>query len=233
MPQLSLIVPTYNERENVGPLFRRVASVISDFEIIFVDDNSPDGTAAAIKELQSRDNRVKLLQRPGKLGLGTAVLDGMKQAEGEFVGMMDADLSHDAETLPDMIAAFSNADIIIGSRYVKGGKILGWPLSRHMASRVAILIARVLVGVPVKDTTSGYVMYRRELMEGLRGKLSTRGYKLLLEVLARSPRARVKEVPIIFINRLRGQSKLNQGEVKEFLKLCWRFRRYRRERVSG
>lgn len=230
MPKLSLIVPTYNERENIAPLFQRLVAAISDFEVIFVDDNSPDGTALAIKELQSQNNRVKLLQRPGKMGLGTAILDGLKLAEGEFVGMMDADLSHDTTALPSMVAAFSEADIIIGSRYVRGGRIVGWPLSRHIASRVAILIARIMLHPPAKDTTSGFVLYRRQILNELQDKISVRGYKLLLEVLIKSPRARVKEIPTTFVNRLSGQSKLNQGEIMEFLRLCWRLRGYRPEK---
>lgn len=233
MSELTLIVPTYNERENIAPLFDRIASAITDFEIIFVDDNSPDGTAAAVKDLQSRDTRVKLLQRPGKMGLGTAVLDGMRLAEGDFVGMMDADLSHDATALPAMVGAFSTSDIIIGSRYVPGGKIIGWPVSRHVVSRVAILIAKMLVKAPAKDTTSGFVLYRRQVMERLHGQLSTRGYKLLLEVLVKSPRARVTEVPITFVNRLHGQSKLNRGEIIEFLKLCWELRKHQRSHANG
>lgn len=224
MPKLSLIVPTYNEKDNVALQFQHIANTISDFEIIFVDDNSPDGTAQAIKELQSGDTRIRLLQRPGKMGLGTAIMDGLKLATGEFVGMMDADLSHDATALPAMIDAFSESDIIIGSRYVKGGKIVGWPFSRYVVSRVAILIAKILLNPSVKDTTSGFVLYRRQMLEELRGKLSTRGYKLLLEVLVKSPQARVKEIPITFVNRLSGKSKLNRGEIIEFIKLCWRLR---------
>ena len=227
MPKLSIIVPTYNERDNVAFQFQHIANAINDFEIIFVDDNSPDGTAQVIKELQSKDTRVRLLQRPGKMGLGTAIMDGLKLATGEFVGMMDADLSHDATALPAMINAFSESDIIIGSRYVKGGRIVGWPLSRHIVSRVAILIAKILLNPSVKDTTSGFVLYRRQMLEALQGKLSTRGYKLLLEVLVKSPQARVKEIPITFVNRLKGKSKLNRGEIIEFIKLCWQLRRNR------
>lgn len=228
MPELSLIVPTYNERENVAPLFQRLATAISDFELIFVDDNSPDGTAQAIRDLQSRDARVKLVWRPGKMGLGSAIRDGLKLAQGEYIGMMDADLSHDAQTLPAMIAAFSRADIVIGSRYVKGGKIVGWPLSRQVVSRMAILLAKLLLCLPARDTTSGFALYRRHVLVQLRSQLTTSGYKLLMEVLAKSPQARVAEVPITFVNRARGKSKLKTGEITEFLRLCWRLRRYRR-----
>ncbi|MDO8635476.1 MAG: polyprenol monophosphomannose synthase [Dehalococcoidia bacterium] len=227
MPKLSIIVPTYNERDNVSLQFQHIANAINDFEVIFVDDNSPDGTAQVIKELLSKDARVRLLQRPGKLGLGTAIMDGLKLARGEFVGMMDADHSHDATALPAMMNAFSTSDIIIGSRYVKGGKIVGWPFSRYIVSHVAILIAKILLNPSVKDTTSGFVLYRRQMLEALQGKLSTHGYKLLLEVLVKSPHARVKEIPITFVNRLKGKSKLNRDEIIEFIRLCWQLRRNR------
>lgn len=227
MPALSIIVPTYNERDNVQSLYQGISQALDDFEIIFVDDSSPDGTAQAIKTLQARDRRIKLLERPGKLGLATAIMDGLGLAEGQFAGMMDADLSHQPEALPRMLAAFSDADIVIGSRYVRGGRIVGWPLRRHITSRVAVFISHILLHPPVKDTTSGFVLYRRDILAKLKGQLNTRGYKLLLEVLVKCPEARVREIPIVFTNRVRGQSKLNQGEVVEFLKLCWKLRKYR------
>lgn len=222
---LSIIIPTYNERENIEPLYRGITEVLDEFEIIFVDDNSPDGTARVIKEIQAQDRRVKLLEREAKLGLGSAILDGLKLATGEYIAMMDADLSHSPREIPQMLKALEEADIVIGSRYIEGGRIEGWSPIRHLISRVAILISHFLLGIKVKDPTSGFALFRREVIEKIKEDLSPKGYKLLLEIIVKSPGASIKEVPITFKNRAYGKSKLDFKEVIEYLKLCWRLRR--------
>jgi dolichol-phosphate mannosyltransferase len=219
---LSLIIPTYNERENIRSLWDGLSHYLDDFEAVFVDDNSPDGTAREIEALG--DQRVRLLSRPGKLGLGTAVMAGLGLAKGEYVGMMDADLSHRPEDVARVYGAAEQADITIGSRYIPGGKIVGWPLKRQVTSRGATLMARLVLWMSVKDPLSGLAIYRREVLEGLKGRLSARGYKLLLEVLVRDRKRRVQEVPITFVERARGQSKLNSGEFTAFLRLLWELR---------
>lgn len=225
---LSIVVPTYNERENIQLLYQGIAQAVKDFELIFVDDNSPDGTAQVIREIQGRDSRVRLLQRPAKLGLGSAVLHGSQAASGEWVAMMDADLSHSPAALPSLMAASAGADLVIGSRYIEGGRIQGWPLSRRLASLIAIWVGRLMLRMKVKDPTSGFVLMRRELVEGIRDKLSPRGFKLLLEVLVKADQAKVVEVPITFVNRAYGQSKLSGSEVTDYLKLCWELRSYKK-----
>jgi len=225
MPLVSIIVPTYNERENVGLLYQRIAQTLADFELIFVDDGSPDGTAGAIEELMARDGRVRLRQRGAKLGLGSAVLHGLEIATGEFIVMMDADLSHSPADLPRMLSAGEHADIVVGSRYVPGGRIEGWPLRRRLLSRGASRLCRLLLGVTVRDATSGYALFRRSFLEGLKGRLSPRGYKLLLEILVKAPQARVSEVPITFTERAYGKSKMDVAEMLRFLKLCLELRR--------
>jgi dolichol-phosphate mannosyltransferase len=220
---LSLIIPTYNERGNIRPLWEGLCRHLEDFEAIFVDDNSPDGTAREIEDLQ--DPRARLLSRPGKLGLGSAVVAGLGLCQGEYVGMMDADLSHRPEDVGRLYQAAKEADITVGSRYVPGGKITGWPLRRKVISRGATLMARLILWMRVKDPLSGLAIYRREVLEELRGRLSARGYKLLLEVLARDRKSRVQEVPITFVERTHGQSKLDRGEFTAFLHLLWELRR--------
>jgi len=222
---LSLIVPTYNERENIRPLWEGLTRHLEDFEAVFVDDNSPDGTAREIEALG--DPRARLLSRPGKLGLGSAVMAGLVLASGEYVGMMDADLSHRPEDAARLYRVAREADITIGSRYVPGGKTVGWPLRRKVTSRGATLMARLVLWMRVKDPLSGLAIYRREVLDGLRGRLSARGYKLLLEVLVKDRKSRVQEVPITFVERARGQSKLDTSEFTAFLRLLWELRGYR------
>lgn len=225
MPLISIIVPTYNERENVRPLYERIAQVLEDFELIFVDDGSPDGTAEVVEGLMACDRRVKLRQRGAKLGLGSAVLHGLEIASGEFVVMMDADLSHSPSDIPRMLSAAEAADIVIGSRYIPGGRIEGWSLQRRLLSRAAIGLCRLLLKLRVKDATSGYALFRRAFLEGIKEKLSPRGYKLLLEILVKAPEARICEVPITFTERMYGRSKMDLTEMLRFLQLCLELRK--------
>lgn len=233
--KVSIVVPTYNERDNVVPLFEAICQALEtawEFEVIFVDDDSPDGTAQVIQRLMEKDSRVKLLRRPGKLGLGSAVRDGFGLASGSSWVMMDADLSHQPRYLPDLLLALSSADIAIGSRYVPGGGVENWPLYRRLASRVASGIARMVVGLKARDLTSGFAAFRRETVERLLPNLNPKGFKLVVEVLARAGDARVAEVPIRFVDRQRGRSKFTAGEVLAFLRLCWALRQ-ERGRLTG
>ena len=226
-PAVSIVVPTYNERENVAALYEGVCRALEPawaFEIIFVDDASPDGTAEVVEELQQRDPRVRLLRRSGKLGLGSAVRDGFNSAATDRWVMMDADLSHDPQALPALIGALDEADIAVGSRYVPGGGVEKWPRWRRLASRVANGAGRMLVGLPTRDVTSGFAAFRREALELVLPRLRPKGFKLLLEVLAHSRGARVVEVPIRFADRRYGHSKFTTGEVLAYLRLCWRLR---------
>ena len=235
MTTVSIVVPTYNERANVAPLAKGVFEALADAydtQLIFVDDNSPDGTADAIEALRREEPRVELLRRPGKLGLGSAVRDGFGLARGAYWVMMDADLSHQPGYLPAMLAALQEANIVVGSRYVPGGGVESWPFHRRLASRVANGVGRLVVGLPTRDLTSGFAAFRREALEPLLPSLHPRGFKLLLEVLARSRGSRVLEVPIQFVDRRYGRSKFSVWEMLTYLRLCLALRRERSRPVT-
>lgn len=233
MPLLSIIVPTYNERENIQPLFEAIGRAVGDFELIFVDDASPDGTAEAISRLCQDDHRVKLIERETKLGLGSAVLCGLEVASGDYVAMMDADLSHNPADLPRLMAALKEADVAVGSRYVNGASAQSWSWRRQLTSRGAILLARLLLPIKVHDATSGFALFRRPALEGVKGQLSPRGFKLLLEILVKAPHLQVKEVPVTFVERRRGRSKMDMSEVRAYLALCWQLRKFTKHKESS
>jgi dolichol-phosphate mannosyltransferase len=219
---LSIVIPTYNERENLPELFRRIHEALSKqgmkYEIIIVDDNSPDGTADLAEEL-SNNYRVKVVRRPGKLGLSSAVLDGVKVAEGDVVAVMDADLQHPPELLPKMLQALINGcDIVVASRYVEGGSVEGWTFIRKLISKGAIMIARILIPKVrnVKDPVSGFFMFKKEVIEG-RHDLNPKGFKILLEVLVKGKYDKVCEIPYRFGLRHKGRSKLGSGEILNYL----------------
>ncbi|VVB86933.1 Glycosyltransferase AglD [uncultured archaeon] len=225
-PEISIVVPTYNESENIGNLLQAVSKTLEsyDYEIIIVDDNSPDGTAGIVRKISCEDNRIRLVVRSGKLGLGSAILEGFSMAEGNYLLMIDADLSHRPEDIKRLIDRRKEADIIIGSRYIKGGRTICWPVKRRIISRIAIVLVNLFFNLSVKDPVSGFALYKKETFERLDGKLKPMGYKLLLEVLAKSPGLTVIEIPITFINRKTGESKLGMDEILNFIKLCWSLR---------
>jgi dolichol-phosphate mannosyltransferase len=229
--KISIVVPTYNERDNVQTLCEGIREVLEsrwDYEIIIVDDNSPDGTHEVVCQLGAEDARIKLIQRSGKLGLGSAVTAGFAQACGDYWVMMDADLSHSPKDLPNLLHTLSDADIAVGSRYVQGGGVVNWPMWRRIVSRGASAFGRVIVGLPIRDLTSGFAAFQRSHIEALLPSLSPKGFKLLLEIIAKSVGARVKETPITFVNRQHGRSKASAGEVLLFLRLCFELRGQRR-----
>ena len=234
--KVSIVIPTYNERENIQPLCQGIREALEhrwDYEVIIVDDNSPDGTHEVVRQLAAEDPRIKLVQRPGKLGLGSAVTAGFAIASGDYWVMMDADMSHRPIDLPKLLTALSDADIVVGSRYVHGGGVVNWPLPRRIASRGASALGRLIVGLQVRDLTSGFGAFRRAHMEALLPDLSPKGFKLLLEILAKSGNARVKETPIIFVDRQSGRSKATAGEVLVYLRLCFELRGQRDGRGRG
>ncbi len=226
---LSVIVPTYNERETLPRLFERLRQVAHELplEVIVVDDSSPDGTGALAEELRhyfASEFAVTIVHRPGKGGLSSAVLDGLRIARGDCITVMDADLSHPPEMLSHLVKAIQEGyDIAIASRYVPGGGIERWPLWRRIASVGATALARRVLRISVHDPLSGFFAARRAILEG-RPFLAL-GYKLLLEVLVRSPGARVIEVPYTFVERQGGKSKLSLKEVWDFLVLLVNLKR--------
>jgi dolichol-phosphate mannosyltransferase len=229
-PSISLVVPTYNERDRLAELVRAIfdayASAGITGELVIVDDNSPDGTGALADDLASL-HRIRVVHRGGKLGLGTAVIDGFTVASAPVVGVIDADLSHPPALVPGMLAVMQDtrADLVIGSRYVPGGGTRNWELPRVLMSRVACLLARGLT--PVRDATSGFFLIRRELARGV--TISAGGFKICLELLIRSNPRRVVEVPYVFEGRTAGQSKMNLKEAAGYLVQLRDLRRFKRQ----
>ena len=224
---LAIVVPTYNERDRLKDLVEKIASTYAaggvDGEIVIVDDNSPDGTGALADELAARF-RIKVLHRAGKLGLGTAVIEGFAAASAPIVGVMDADLSHPPALLPGMLAVMqsTSADFVIGSRYIPGGGTRGWGLGRLFMSRFACLLARSVT--PIRDATSGFFLIRRDLARDVR--ISAGGFKICLELLVRGRPSSVVEVPYVFVGRTAGESKMNSKEALGYLKQLFELRRF-------
>ena len=224
-PLLSVILPTYNERETIEQVVNSLLEVLGDtpVEVVVVDDASPDGTGEVVQRLASTEPRVLLRPRPAKLGLSSAVFEGVAQALGQYVCVMDADLSHDPAHVLGMLAkAQQGYDLVIGSRYVPGGGVMSWPLPRRIVSRVATLGARTLLRLPTRDVLSGFMLCRREVLAGLPTHFSARGFKFLIEVLATQPGLTVYEWPITFHDRVGGRSKANVWEGAGLAWLCLR-----------
>jgi len=224
---LSVIVPTYNETENIRELIERIESSLKgyNFEIVVVDDSSLDGTAEIAEELSKAYGNVKVVKRPKKMGLASAVLEGVKVARHSFVAVMDADLQHPPELLPKLFEkAIGGYDLVIASRYVEGGRAKGWSFFRKLMSKGAVLLAHVLLprARMVKDPTSGFFVFKKSVVEGV--KFDATNYKLLLEILMRGKYGRVIEVPYVFGVRRRGRSKLGLREVLDYALLLLKLR---------
>jgi dolichol-phosphate mannosyltransferase len=210
---LSVVIPTYNERDRlqelVASLFAVYASAGLDAELIVVDDNSPDGTGRLADELATRA-RIRVIHRAGKLGLGTAVIEGFNSSQAPIVAVLDADLSHPPAMLPRMLATMQqhSADVVVGSRYIEGGGTRGWPFGRLVMSRLACVMAAGLT--PVRDATSGFFLIRRELAKSV--TISAGGFKICLELLVRGRPSSIVEVPYVFEGRTAGKSKMNWKE---------------------
>jgi dolichol-phosphate mannosyltransferase len=228
--KFSIVIPTYNEAGGIERLVATLNEIFEqsrlDGEIIIVDDNSPDGTGAIADRL-AQTYPVRVLHRPGKLGLSSGVIDGWKIARSDSLalGAMDADFSHDAKIIPKMVAALASGEygLAIGSRYVAGGGIENWPLHRKITSLVAIALAKPLT--PLRDITSGFFLVQRSAIEGV--DLDPIGFKIGLEVIAKARYGRAVEVPYVFTDRVAGTSKLNQGEILNYLRQLVRIYRGR------
>ncbi len=224
-PTVSVVLPTYNERDNVAVLVPRVLDVLGPVgvEVIVIDDSSPDGTADVARQLADSDLRVRLQVREGKLGLSSAVFVGVEMAHGSYVCVMDADLSHDPEELPDMLAmAQSGCDVVVGSRFASGGSLGSPTLVRRIVSVVTNLFARTLLGLRTKDVLTGFVLCRREVLAELPRRYSSGSFKFLLELLATRPDLTVGEWPIVFQARAAGSSKASLREGVSLALLCSR-----------
>jgi len=217
---LSIIIPTYNEKENIQILIKKIQEEFKknkiNGEVIVVDDGSPDGTGEILEKLKEDYPFLKVIHRRGKLGLSSAVLEGFSIAKGNILGVMDADLSHPPEKIPEMFKIINNneADFVIGSRYVNGGKIDGWGIKRKIMSKGATLLARVFTSV--KDPMTGFFMIKKECIKNK--QLNPKGFKILLELIIKLDYNKIKEIPITFINRTKGKSKANFKEIFSYLK---------------
>jgi dolichol-phosphate mannosyltransferase len=238
-----VVIPTYNETENISVILHAIFNLQQDFNVLVVDDGSPDGTAQIVKDLQAKfHGQLFIEERKGKLGLGTAYIHGFKWAIAagyQFIFEMDADFSHNPNDLPRLYNACKNlgADVAIGSRYVKGGGVVNWPRNRVALSKGGSLYTRMITWMPIKDPTAGFVCYKKEVLETINlDEIVFIGYAFQIEMkfAAWKLHFKIKEVPIIFQDRTIGTSKMNKGIVKEgilgVLKLRWHslFTNYRK-----
>ncbi|KKQ27455.1 MAG: Glycosyl transferase family 2 [Candidatus Magasanikbacteria bacterium GW2011_GWC2_37_14] len=218
-----VIIPTYNEAENIAKLVKQIFALnIPELEILVVDDNSPDNTADIIKNLQPTTYNLKLILRTGKLGLGSAYITGFKKAlelGADFIFEMDADFSHDPNDIPRMLEAIQNSDLVIGSRRIAGGKIVGWNWWRQFMSSGAMWLSRLLLGLKPLDVTAGFRCFRRQVLEKINlTKITSNGYAFQEELLYRTQLAgfKITEIPVTFVDRQLGKSKLNKKDIWEF-----------------
>lgn len=236
-----VIIPMYNEKENASAIIDAVLSLSHDFDVLVIDDNSPDGTAQIVKEkISERPDRIFIIEREGKLGLGTAYITGFKYAleHGyEYIFEMDADFSHNPDDLLKLYKACSEegADVAIGSRYITGVNVVNWPMGRVLMSYYASKYVRIVTGLPVHDTTAGFVCYRRRVLQTMElDKIRFKGYAFQIEMKFTAYKCgfKIQEVPIIFVNRVLGTSKMSGGIFGEavfgVIRLKWNsfFRKY-------
>ncbi len=226
-----IVVPTYNERDNLPILVDAILAVQNDASILVIDDASPDGTGHVADEIASRDSRVRVLHRVGKLGLGTAYVEGFRLAleEGyDVVVEMDADMSHDPRYLPELLNALDDgADVAIGSRNIPEGGVEGWGIGRQLLSKGGSLYSRLILGIDIHDLTTGYKAYKRRALELIDlSELQSNGYAFQVETTYRAVRRglRVVEVPIVFVDRRVGQSKMSRRVFAEAVLMVWKLR---------
>lgn len=225
-----VVIPTYNERDNIERLAAEVLAKDSAINILIVDDNSPDGTGELADSMAAANERIRVLHRKGKLGLGSAYRDGFRVAldEGaDYIIEMDADFSHDPAILPRFIEKMSEYDLVIGSRYLNGISVVNWPLRRLMLSYFASVYTRVITGLKISDCTSGFKCFSRKVLEAIDlGKIRSDGYSFQIEMNYRCAEMgfRVGEVPIIFIDRHAGSSKMSKKIVREAVFMVWKLK---------
>jgi len=224
-----MVVPTYNEADNLGWLVGRLRAAEPEVDVLVVDDNSPDGTGAMADELASADPAVHVLHRPGKGGLGAAYLAGFAwaiEAGYDVIGEMDADGSHQPEQLDRLLTALQSADLVIGSRWIPGGSVVNWPRRRELLSRGGNLYVRLLLGIAIRDATAGFRVFRRTALEKIDlASVESTGYVFQTDLVTRCLRAglTVREVPIEFIERVRGDSKMSGAVATESLRRITRW----------
>jgi len=225
-----IVIPTYNEHENIDRLLAKIREQPIQTDLLFIDDNSQDGTADLIKSHMAKDPGINLIQRPGKMGLGTAYLAGFKWAlERDYTHVMemDADLSHDPVEVPRFLEAAGEADVVLGSRYITGVNVINWPLKRLILSYGANVYAGIILGAKIKDLTGGYKLFRREVLEKIDlERVKSNGYSFQIEMTFRALNLgfKVKEVSIIFYDRTAGHSKMSKKIVREAILMVWKLK---------
>jgi len=225
----SLVIPTYNEKDNIHLLLdglRKTLGLSKEFEIVVVDDDSPDMTWKIVETYSQKDERIKIVRRMKEKGLSRAVIEGFNRAKADILGVMDADLSHDHQILPKMISAVRDEgyDLVVGSRRIPGGGAEKWPWYRKVSSDIATGIAKGFLDIKLSDPMSGYFLLKRELFEKAKHKINPRGYKILLEIYVRSNPQKVKELPFIFKNRKQGYSKVTLKVMFEYMQMLYSLR---------
>ncbi len=228
---VSIIIPTFNESQNITNLIKKVNSVFNhnniDGEILIIDDNSPDGTGEIAEKLSKKYKNIRVFHRREKLGLGSAYKFGFRQSKSPIVMEMDADLSHNPKYIPQFLYAMKDHDFAIGSRYIKGGGVLNWPIFRKMVSTIANKVAGIILGLDTNDVTTGYRAYRKDALDKINlDEITSSGYSFQVEILYRLKQVGCKlaEVPIIFVDRKYGESKLSEDEIFKFLFTVFRLK---------
>lgn len=230
MPRTSVVIPTYNERQNIARLMSCLLDLSPDIDILVVDDSSPDGTADEVEAIGRGNPRVHLMRRPGKMGLGSAYIAGFKAvlaAGAEYVVQMDADFSHDPQYVKVLLQAIQDHDLVIGSRYVRGVNVVNWPMARLLLSYFANVYTMAVTGMPVHDATAGFKCFRRVVLESIDlDKVISDGYCFQIEMNFRAWRKgfRIVEVPIVFTDRTSGASKMSKSIIWEAIWKVWLFR---------
>jgi dolichol-phosphate mannosyltransferase len=225
-----IIIPTYNELDNVQRLIPDVLSRYKNVDVLIVDDNSPDGTGDYVESLGNTMQGVKLLRRPEKMGLGTAYIDGFKYALKEdysYIFEMDADFSHDPKEIKNFLKAIKEKDLILGSRYISGVNVVNWPMSRLLLSYFANIYTRIITGLPVRDATGGFKCFRKEVLASINfNNIKSNGYAFQIEMTFKAWKKgfRIGEIPITFVDRVKGKSKMSKKIVREAISMVWKLR---------
>jgi dolichol-phosphate mannosyltransferase len=230
MPRILVVIPTYNEADNIPRLVPVVLSQAPGVEVLVVDDSSPDGTAALVRDMMIRDQRVHLIEREGKMGLGTAYVAGFKYAieqKFDYVFEMDADFSHSPKEVPNFLKKIEHFDLVVGSRYINGVRVLNWPMQRLLLSYSANVYTRIITGLPLTDSTGGFKCYRRAVLESIDlDTIKSNGYAFQIEMSYKVWKKgfRLAEIPIIFLDRRSGVSKMSRSIVYEASFMLWKLR---------
>lgn len=228
--KLAIVIPTYNEKENITELVSRISRLNLNIRIIVVDDNSPDRTWESVEEIAKKNPSVRLIRRMYKRGLGTAYVEGFKEAiagQADYIFGMDADFSHDPDHIPDFLEAIKSCDVVVGSRYLDGISVVNWPLSRLILSIAANKYVRFITGLGVSDTTSGFMCYKREALSSIPlDNVESDGYSFLVEMKYRIHKKgfKLKEIPIVFTERRKGRSKMSLRVFMESVTMVWKLR---------